>query len=90
MKKTKQVSPSDALIDEWLKQGRKPEDVQGLLRQITKQVVERAMQGEMAEHLGYEKHDPDAKQPKRDDAEDAERRFRRGGNRDAARPQRRV
>src|SRR5579864_3911544 len=59
MKKMKQVSPSDALIDEWLKRGRKPEDVQGLLRQFTKQVVERAMQGEMAEHLGYEKHDPD-------------------------------
>jgi putative transposase len=60
MKKTKQTSPiSDELIDEWLKQGRKPEDVQGLLKQFTKQVVERAMQGEMAEHLGYEKHDPD-------------------------------
>ena len=60
MKKTKQPSPvSDALIDEWLKQGRKPEDVHGLLKQFTKQVVERAMQGEMAEHLGYEKHDPE-------------------------------
>src|SRR5437764_4796277 len=47
MKKTKQVSPSDALIDEWLKQGRKPEDVQGLLRQFTKQVVERAMVGSL-------------------------------------------
>jgi len=60
MKKTKQASPvSDELIDEWLKQGRKPEDVHGLLKQFTKQVVERAMQGEMAEHLGYQKHDPD-------------------------------
>jgi putative transposase len=60
MKKTKQMSPiSDELIDAWLKQGRKPEDVEGLLKQFTKQVVERAMQGEMAEHLGYEKHDPD-------------------------------
>lgn len=59
MKKTKQTLPvSDELIDEWLKQGRKPEDVQGLLKQFTKQVVERAMQSEMAEHLGYEKHDP--------------------------------
>lgn len=55
MKKTKQAWPvSDELIDEWLKQGRKPEDVQGLLRQFTKQVVEWAMQGEMAEHLRYE------------------------------------
>jgi putative transposase len=49
---------SDELIDEWLKQGRKPEDVQGLLRQITKTVLERAMQAELTEHLGYEKHDP--------------------------------
>ncbi len=60
MKKTKQAAPvSDELIDEWLKQGRKPEDVHGLLKQLTKLVVERAMQGEMAEHLGYEKHDPE-------------------------------
>jgi putative transposase len=29
------------------------------LKQFTKRVVERAMQGEMAEHLGYEKHDPE-------------------------------
>jgi putative transposase len=60
MKKTKQASPAgDKMIDEWLKQGRKPEDVHELLRQFTKQVVERAMQSEMAEHLGYEKHDPE-------------------------------
>src|SRR5450432_434804 len=60
MKKTKQPAPvSDELIDAWLKQGRKPEDVHGLLRQLTKLVVERAMQAEMAEHLGYEKHDPE-------------------------------
>lgn len=49
---------SDELIDELLKQGRKPEDVHGLLKQLTKAVVERAMQAEMKEHLGYEKHDP--------------------------------
>lgn len=49
---------SDELIDQLLKQGRKPEDVHGLLKQLTKAVVERAMQAEMNEHLGYEKHDP--------------------------------
>lgn len=49
---------SDDLIDEWLKQGRKPEDVHGLLKRLTKSVVERVMQGEMTEHLGYAKHDP--------------------------------
>jgi len=60
MKTTKQIaSVSDELIDAWLKQGRKPEDVNGLLKQLTKRVVERAMQGEMAEHLGYGKHDPE-------------------------------
>ena len=60
MKNTKRPSPvSDELIDEWLKQGRKPEDVNELLKEFTKRVVERAMQGEMTEHLGYEKHDPE-------------------------------
>ena len=46
MKKAKQVKAarpvSDELIDEWLKEGRKPEDVKGLLQQITKLVLERA------------------------------------------------
>jgi len=60
MKKTKQLSPvTDEQIDGWLKAGRKPEDVNGLLKQFTKRVVERAMQAEMAEHLGYDKHDPE-------------------------------
>ena len=55
-KPTKAVS--DELVDQWLKEGRKPEDVNDLLKQITKAVLERAMQAEMTEHLGYEKHDP--------------------------------
>jgi putative transposase len=59
MKKQKQEKPiSDELIDGWLEQGRKPEDINGLLKQFTKAVLERAMQGEMTEHLGYGKHDP--------------------------------
>lgn len=59
MKREKPAKPvSDELIDEWLKSGRKPGDVNDLLKQITKAVVERAMQAEMNEHLGYEKHDP--------------------------------
>jgi putative transposase len=59
MGRQKQDKPvSDELIDELLKQGRKPEDVHALLKQLTKAVVERAMQAEMKEHLGYEKHDP--------------------------------
>ncbi len=57
-KPRKEQRVSDELIDKWLKQGRKPEDVQGLLQQITKLVLERAMQAELTEQLGYEKHDP--------------------------------
>ena len=49
---------SDELIDGLLSQRRKPEDINGLLKQFTKAVVERAMEAEMNEHLGYEKHDP--------------------------------
>lgn len=59
MKREKPAKPvSDELIDQWLQEGRKPEDVHDLLKQITKAVLERAMQAEMTEHLGYEKHDP--------------------------------
>src|SRR5262245_26571478 len=49
------------LIDELLKGYRKPEDVigeNGLLKQLTKAILERAMNAELAEHLGYGKHDP--------------------------------
>src|ERR671939_1103792 len=48
------------LLDELLKDYRKPEDIlgdNGLLKQLTKAVLERAMQAELTEHLGYEKHD---------------------------------
>ena len=59
MKREKEKSPfSDEVLDELLKNGRKPEDINGLLKQITKAVLERAMQGEMTEHLGYAPHDP--------------------------------
>jgi len=49
------------LIDELLTGYQKPEDIigaNGLLKQLTKALLERAMQAEMTEHLGYEKHDP--------------------------------
>src|SRR6516162_11538338 len=59
MRREKPSKPiSDELIEQWLKEGRKPEDVNDLLKQITKAVLERAMQAEMTEHLGYAKHDP--------------------------------
>ncbi len=49
------------LLDELLKDYKSPEDMfgdDGLLQQLTKAVVERALQSEMTHHLGYEKHDP--------------------------------
>jgi putative transposase len=48
------------LLDELLKDYQKPEDLlgqDGLLQQLTKALVERALNGELTYHLGYEKHD---------------------------------
>ncbi len=48
------------LIDKLLADYKKPEDIigeNGLLKQLTKAVLERAMQVEITEHLGYAKHD---------------------------------
>jgi putative transposase len=49
------------LIDELLKGYQKPEDIigeNGLLKQLTKALLERAMNAELTSHLGYERHDP--------------------------------
>jgi putative transposase len=49
------------LIDELLKGYKRPEEIigeNGLLKQLTKAVLERALEAEMTEHLGYAKHDP--------------------------------
>lgn len=49
------------LIDELLKDYQKPEDIvgeNGLLKQLTKALLERALNTELTHHLGYEKHDP--------------------------------
>ncbi len=49
------------LIDELLADYKKPEDIigeNGLLKQITKAILERALKVELTEHVGYEKHDP--------------------------------
>src|SRR3990172_8772646 len=52
--------PAD-LIDSLLSDYQKPEDLigeHGLLKQLTKILVERALEAEMAEHLGHAKHEP--------------------------------
>ncbi len=51
--------PTD-LIDSLLADYKKPEDLigeHGLLKQLTKALVERALQAEMTEHLGHDKHE---------------------------------
>jgi putative transposase len=52
------------LLAELLKDYKSPDDMfgnDGLLQQLTKAVVERALQGQMTHHLGYEKHDSASK-----------------------------
>ena len=49
------------LIDQLLTDYKKPEDIigeNGLLKELTKAILERALAAEMTDHLGYEKHDP--------------------------------
>ena len=49
------------VLDKLLASYQKPEDIigeNGLLKQLTKALVERAMEAELTTHLGYEKHDP--------------------------------
>ena len=52
---------SDKLIDQLLEGNKSPEDIlgeEGLLKQLTKRVAERALEAEMDHHLGYPKNDP--------------------------------
>jgi len=49
------------LLDELLKQVDNPEDLfgkEGLIKELTARLVERVLEGEMTDHLGYEKHNP--------------------------------
>lgn len=56
---TSSKKKTDALLDELLKGHSSPEDIlgeNGLLKQLTQRMVERALEAEMTEHLGYEPH----------------------------------
>ena len=58
------MATTDELLDELMKNYKKPEDLigeSGLLKQLTKALVERAMKAEMTAHLGYEKNEPAGK-----------------------------
>jgi len=63
-KRTKRPKPNAELLqlaDSLLTNYKKPEDLigeNGLLKQSTKMLVERALETEMAEHLGHDKSDP--------------------------------
>ena len=57
---TKKAVPKD-LIDSLLADYKKPEDLigeNGLLKQLTKLLVDRALDAEMSEHLGHHKNAP--------------------------------
>lgn len=52
------------LLDELMKDYRSPEDLlgeAGLFNQLKKALLERALEGELTHHLGYEKHAPEGK-----------------------------
>ena len=50
----------DELLDELLKDNAEPEDLlgkNGIIAQLKKRLIERAMEAEMDDHLGYKKHE---------------------------------
>jgi len=56
---TRKKSKQDTLIDELLEDCQDPKDIlgkNGLLKQLTKRLVERTLEAELSEHLGYEPH----------------------------------
>ena len=57
---TRAKSKQDALIDELLGDVSDPKDIlgkNGLLKQLTKRLVERTLEAELTDHLGYEPHE---------------------------------
>src|SRR5688572_9991277 len=58
-RRTMAIDPE--LIDKLLADYKRPEQItgeNGLLKELTKAVLERALNAELTDHLGYEKHDP--------------------------------
>jgi putative transposase len=56
---TRHTAKQDALLDELLKDYTDPKDIlgeHGLLKQLTKRVIERALEAELTTHLGYAPH----------------------------------
>jgi putative transposase len=60
MSRKKTKSRSDELLDELLGECKSAEDIlgrDGLIKQLTKRALERALKGELTTHLGYEPHE---------------------------------
>ena len=58
------MTRKEELLDELLRECNSPEELlgeNGLLNQLTKALVERALEGELTDHLGYPKHAPTGK-----------------------------
>jgi len=51
----------EMLVDRARSEGMQLTGVGGLLQQLTKRVLESALEGEITDHLGYDKHDPAGK-----------------------------
>ncbi len=54
---------TDRILDELIR-GKSPEEIlgqNGVLKRLTKRLVERALEAEMTTHLGYEKHAPEGR-----------------------------
>ena len=70
------------LIDQLLSDYKKPEDIigeNGLLKEVTKAILERALQAEMRDHLGYEKRPggpPSGQHAQRQESKNPKRRVR--------------
>jgi putative transposase len=63
-KRGETMAIDDQLIDELLKDYKKPEDLvgeTGLLKELTKRLVERALNAEMTDYLGYRKNAPEGR-----------------------------
>lgn len=64
MKEISMPKFKEELLDELLKEYKKPDDLiggQGILNQLKKALLERALKGEMTHHLGYSKHSQEGK-----------------------------
>ncbi len=58
------MAMKEELLDELLRAYKTPEDLigkDGILKQLTKRLVEKAMEAELTHHLGYEKYSPAGK-----------------------------